>query len=52
MYIIKPTNIYFTLNFRRNTLVAQAATSSGISNIFLGRVYKHINYIIICGQFG
>ena len=37
MYIINLTNIYFTLNFRRQNVVGRAVVVSGISEILLGR---------------
>ena len=37
MYIIKLTNIYFTLNFRHQNAVGHAVVVSGILEILLGR---------------
>jgi len=37
MYIIKLTNIYFTLNFRRQNAVGRAVVVSGILEKLLGR---------------
>jgi len=47
MWLIRITNIQFTLNFKCNNMAAWEAASSGISDIFPG-VSMHNNCIKIC----